>query len=89
MLKMTGANTINRTRYYGTLDHDMREKKAGRMYVHRGIATFKEGGFVVSDTGPQGSGMLSSMVAANCMFVAPADTPTPKKGDMVEFFFIR
>lgn len=89
ILKMTGAGQIHRTRYQGTLDHDMREKKPGRMYVHRGIATFKDGGFIISDTGPQGSGMLSSMVAANCMFIAPADSPTPKKGDTVEFFLIR
>jgi molybdopterin molybdotransferase len=44
-------------------------KKAGRREFKRGILRYTEGGFEVSTTGPQGSGILSSMVAANCLIV--------------------
>ena len=44
-------------------------KKAGRREFKRGILRFTEQGYEVSTTGPQGSGILSSMVAANCLII--------------------
>ncbi|HZS34882.1 MAG TPA: gephyrin-like molybdotransferase Glp [Methylomirabilota bacterium] len=44
-------------------------KKAGRREFKRGVLRFTERGFEVSTTGPQGSGILSSMVAANCLII--------------------
>jgi molybdopterin molybdotransferase len=44
-------------------------KKAGRREFKRGILRFTERGYEVSTTGPQGSGILSSMVAANCLII--------------------
>lgn len=44
-------------------------KKPGRREFKRGILRFTERGYEVSTTGPQGSGILSSMVAANCLII--------------------
>jgi molybdopterin molybdotransferase len=44
-------------------------KKPGRREYKRGIARFTDRGWEVHTTGPQGSGILSSMVAGNCLIV--------------------
>jgi molybdopterin molybdotransferase len=44
-------------------------KKEGRREFKRGVLRFTDRGFEVSTTGPQGSGILSSMVAANCLII--------------------
>jgi molybdopterin molybdotransferase len=44
-------------------------KKVGRTEYKRGIVQFTEGAWEVRTTGPQGSGILSSMVAGNCLVV--------------------
>ena len=48
-------------------------KKAGRREFKRGVLRFTDRGFEVSTTGPQGSGILSSMVAANCLIILEED----------------
>jgi molybdopterin molybdotransferase len=44
-------------------------KKVGRQEFKRGVLRHGETGWEVSTTGPQGSGILSSMVIANCLIV--------------------
>lgn len=44
-------------------------KKAGRREFKRGILRFTDRGYEVTTTGPQGSGILSSLVAANCLII--------------------
>jgi molybdopterin molybdotransferase len=59
-------------------------KKPGRMEVQRGVLeTDDEGRYVVSTTGRQGSGVLSSMIEANCFIVLPLEQETTKPGDIV------
>jgi molybdopterin molybdotransferase len=44
-------------------------KRAGRREFKRGVLAYGDGGWEVRTTGPQGSGILSSMVAGNCLIV--------------------
>jgi molybdopterin molybdotransferase len=44
-------------------------KRPGRREFKRGILVWREDGWEVRTTGPQGSGILSSMVAGNCLVV--------------------
>jgi molybdopterin molybdotransferase len=44
-------------------------KKKGRREYKRGIVAYRDGGWEVRTTGPQGSGILTSLVAANCFIV--------------------
>lgn len=60
-------------------------KKAGRTEYQRGILSRNEhGDLQVSVTGSQGSGILRSMVEANCMILLEHDRQTVHAGDMVE-----
>jgi molybdopterin molybdotransferase len=58
-------------------------KKRGRREYKRGIVTFREGAWEVRTTGPQGSGILSSMVAGNCLIVLGEDRGDVAAGEMV------
>ncbi|HTO12383.1 MAG TPA: gephyrin-like molybdotransferase Glp [Candidatus Binatia bacterium] len=58
-------------------------KKTGRREFKRGILTFRDGAWEVRTTGPQGSGILSSMVAGNCLIVLEEDRGDVAAGELV------
>jgi molybdopterin molybdotransferase len=58
-------------------------KRAGRREFKRGILRFTDHGYEVSTTGPQGSGILSSMVAANCLIILDEARSDVKAGERV------
>jgi molybdopterin molybdotransferase len=59
-------------------------KKRGRREYKRGILAFRGGGWEVRTTGPQGSGILSSMVAGNCLIVLDEERGDVASGEIVE-----
>jgi molybdopterin molybdotransferase len=65
------------------LEHDLPKDDAKRHFV-RGIVRKDGAGLVVRTTGSQSSGILSSLVAANCLIVVPEDRRNLKAGDEVE-----
>jgi len=60
------------------------EKKRGRTEYQRGVLERKDSEWTVRLTGPQGSGILRSMVEANCMIVLPHERDSVKAGEYVE-----
>jgi molybdopterin molybdotransferase len=56
----------------------------GRRFLARGIVRQEEGRYVASLTGPQGSGILTSMALANALVVCPEDVPALEPGDEAE-----
>jgi molybdopterin molybdotransferase len=58
-------------------------KKAGRREFKRGILQYRGGVWEVSTTGPQGSGILSSMVTGNCLVVLEEERGDVAVGDTV------
>jgi molybdopterin molybdotransferase len=58
-------------------------KKAGRREFKRGVARFADGEWQVRTTGPQGSGILSSMVAGNCLIVLEEERGDVAAGETV------
>jgi molybdopterin molybdotransferase len=61
------------------------KKRPGRVEYQRGILQRdKSGDLVVSKTGAQGSGILSSMTQANCFIILPMENDGVMAGDMVE-----
>jgi len=59
--------------------------KAGRSEFLRGVlARDERGQYVVSKTGHQGSGILSSMTRANCFIVIPEDAEVIEAGSQVD-----
>ena len=59
-------------------------KKTGRREFKRSVLAFRDGGWEVRSTGPQGSGILSSMVAGNCLIVLDEARGDVAAGEMVE-----
>jgi molybdopterin molybdotransferase len=59
------------------------QKKAGRREFKRGVLRFTDRGYEVSTTGPQGSGILSSMVVANCLIILEEDRGDVGVGERV------
>jgi molybdopterin molybdotransferase len=58
-------------------------KKPGRREFKRGILRFTGRGWEVTTTGPQGSGILSSMVLANCLIVLEEPRGDVQAGEAV------
>jgi molybdopterin molybdotransferase len=58
-------------------------KKPGRREFKRGILRFENGGWDVRTTGPQGSGILSSMVSANCLVILEEERGDVAPGETV------
>jgi molybdopterin molybdotransferase len=59
-------------------------KKPGRREFQRGVLSRSgDGQLIVRKTGHQGSGVLSSMAAANCFIVLPEDSGPVSEGDEV------
>jgi molybdopterin molybdotransferase len=58
-------------------------KKAGRREFKRGVLSFGPGRWEVRTTGPQGSGILTSMVLGNCLIVIEEERGDVKPGETV------
>ena len=58
-------------------------KRADRRHFLRGVLTREDGVFKVKTTGDQGSGILTSMVKANCLIDVPVDVERLNPGDEV------
>jgi len=59
------------------------KKKAGRTEFQRGVLTSEDGDLRVTKTGPQGSGILTSMSQANCFIILPLESESVAPGDIV------
>ncbi len=61
-------------------------KKTGRREFKRGVLTYdaREQTWHVRTTGPQGSGILRSMVLGNCLVILDEERGDVKAGEFVE-----
>lgn len=83
LLQMMGAQAAELPLMRVTAVVDIR-KKAGHTEYQRGILTMTNKQWMVRPTATQGSGILRSMVEANCIIVLPHDQGDVASGDMVE-----
>lgn len=83
ILKMSGNHKITKPMLQAELKEEITKKK-GRKHFIRGIFTIENGKLYVSTTGPQGSGILTSMSSANCLIIVPEETDIVKKGELAE-----
>ncbi len=80
--KLAGRCQVFPVRFPAVATEPLR-KKSGRREFKRGILTLGPGGWEVRTTGPQGSGILASMVAANCLIIIEEERGDVKPGDTV------
>ncbi|MBI2372178.1 MAG: molybdopterin molybdotransferase MoeA [Deltaproteobacteria bacterium] len=80
--KLMGRKELEVPRFRATAKCDI-GKKAGRREFKRGILRFERGAWEVETTGPQGSGILRSMVLGNCLIILEEGQPPVKAGEEV------
>jgi molybdopterin molybdotransferase len=83
IMKMLGRRDGERREVEAVLKEDVKTKKGLKFFV-RAITRWQDGGYVTRTTGPQGSGMLSSMVKANSLMIISEDEETVRKGSKVK-----
>ena len=86
LLSMAGHSDPFRPTFKAVLDEDIVNKDKRTNYM-RSIITQREGKYYAKTTGPQGSGILYSLVLANGFTVIPAGVNL-KAGDEVEALFL-
>jgi len=72
ILKMMGKKEVFKRVFYALLTKPIK-KKSGRLHFVRGVLEQKNGKFYATPLEGQGSGILSTMVKANCLIVLPED----------------
>ena len=80
--KLAGRRELFVTPFHAVATERM-SKKTGRREFKRGILTFGPAGWEVRTTGPQGSGILTSMTAANCFVVIEEERGDVAAGEPV------
>ncbi len=71
LLKMAGHTDLLRPTFKAALESDVTNKD-GRVNFMRAILTQKDGQYTAKTTGPQGSGILHSLVLANGLITIPS-----------------
>lgn len=88
LLKMMGRRDIFRPQATAVLDAPL-GRKAGRTEFIRVVAEWREGRYHVRPTGPQGSGILKSMVLGNALAVLPEEVGRLEPGAEVTIQLLR
>ena len=83
ILRMQGARELMLPRVRARLKEALRNKGDRPHYI-RGVLERSGDDLVVSPTGPQGSGILTSMARGNCFMVLPKGSSSLAPGDSVE-----
>jgi molybdopterin molybdotransferase len=87
ILKMMGRGNLNKPVVRAVVE-DAIENTDGRRVFTRVTVAKRGGGYVARLTGPQGSGILTSMALANGLAIVPEDRPGVKPGDEVEVMML-
>jgi molybdopterin molybdotransferase len=80
--RLMGRQDWQPTRFQARLRESIR-KRAGLMEFQRGILDYRERGWEVTTTGPQGSGILRSMVQGNCLIFLEEERGDYENGEEV------
>jgi molybdopterin molybdotransferase len=83
ILTMLGKTAYARPSVRAVIDHDIANDDGRRVYARVRVSRTATG-WMASSTGPQGSGILTSMSSANGLAVVPEDCRLARAGDMVD-----
>ncbi len=83
ILKMMGKSYLFRPEVEATLVEDIK-KKPGRLHLVRVHVFQKDGNFFTKATGPQGSGILKSMILANGLALVPKEATLIRAGEKIK-----
>jgi len=83
ILKMMGKKKLEKPSVKAIINESV-VNDAGRRIYDRAITEKQDGQYVAKLTGPQGSGILTSMALANSLVLIPEETAKVNKGDTVQ-----
>jgi molybdopterin molybdotransferase len=83
ILKMMGKKILAKPAIRAIIENDIMDTDGRRLFA-RVTVTKRGGQYYASVTGPQGSGILTSMTKANGLAIIPESSKGVKAGDMVE-----
>jgi molybdopterin molybdotransferase len=83
ILKMMGKKKLDKPSVPAIINESVKND-AGRRIYDRAVTEKLDGHYVARLTGPQGSGILTSMALANSFVVIPEETDRVNKGDTVQ-----
>jgi molybdopterin molybdotransferase len=83
ILKMTGKKILAKPAIRAIIENDIVDTDGRRLFA-RVMVTKRGGQYYASVTGPQGSGILTSMAKANGLAIIPENSRGVKAGDMVD-----
>ncbi len=83
ILKMMGKNNFAKPTIQAVIEDDIKNTNGRRIYT-RVIVTRRGGQYHAHTTGPQGSGILTSMAKANGLAIIPENSKGVKAGDIVQ-----
>ncbi len=87
ILKMLGRTNWHKPTVEATLADGERNRDLRRVYLRAHVVK-QDGQYVAHLTGPQGSGILTSMAYANGLAVIPEDVPEVRPGDRVQVLML-
>jgi molybdopterin molybdotransferase len=83
MLKMLGKKNLAKPTVEAIMEDNARNTDGRRIFL-RAIVRKEGGRYYARTTGPQGSGILTSMSQANALVIVPEDVKAVKEGDLVK-----
>ena len=83
ILKMLGKKKLKKPIIQAVIEDGLKNRDGRRTYA-RAVVRKANDGYHAKLTGPQGSGILTSMASANGLVVVPEDVPLVKEGDVVQ-----
>jgi molybdopterin molybdotransferase len=87
IFKMMGRNDMAKSNITAVLEDSIRNSDGRRIFA-RVIVTKKDNEYFAKLTGPQGSGILTSMAKANGLAIIPEDATEVKSGERVEIMML-
>jgi molybdopterin molybdotransferase len=87
ILKMMGKQNITKPAVEAVLEDDIINTDGRRIFA-RAVVENRRGQYFARLTGPQGSGILTSMALADGLVIAPEDKPEVKRGDRVKVMML-
>ena len=87
ILKMTGKKRLAKPAVKAVIENSVINTDGRRVFT-RAIVEKRDGQYFARLTGPQGSGILTSMTLANGLVIIPEDKARVDKGDMVQVMML-
>jgi molybdopterin molybdotransferase len=87
LLKMMGKSNLRKPTVEAIIENTIKND-AGRRIYDRAIIEKRDGHYYARLTGPQGSGILTSMSLANGLVLIPEETEMVNKGDTVQVLML-